>query len=399
MNRKVFGGVMPRPMTVRSMKPSDFPHVRPAHLEIAKKLSSPLLLGPPLCEELIDLVCHVFSEEEADLAQHLSGMKWKAYKEVARVAHRNEEETNEILRSLANEKAVILAKGPRKRKQYRLLPIIPGMFEMCLVSESLETMSEWHKKFIEAIERLYETGYMRGYGDTMPRLVRFLPSTETVSGNPLALPSDRLEVVFDRYDRFAVGNCQCRMTMDVLGKGCGKPLENCIVMGDWAASAIRKGRMREISKKSALERKAEAEYHGLTSWIMNVESTRGQVSCSCCGCCCHAMRLVNEFNVPGWIAPPHFVPVFDLSACNYCGKCAVACPMGAIVVDARQKSTWRIDARCVGCGMCRRVCSDRKAVKMEPVEDYKLPPRSWYAMIAREGYRGVRTALEAWLRR
>ena len=33
------------------------------------------------------------------------------------------------------------------------------------------------------------------------------------------------------------------------------------------------------------------------------------------------MRMVNEFNAPGMIAPPHFLPRLDAAKCTYCGKC------------------------------------------------------------------------------
>ena len=73
----------------------------------------------------------------------------------------------------------------------------------------------------------------------------------------------------------------------------------------------------------------------MVNWIMNVAATKSQCSCSCCGCCCHAMRAIKEFNVPGMIAPPHFLPRLDPAKCVYCGRCAAACPMAAIVVDAQ----------------------------------------------------------------
>ena len=39
----------PRPKTVRPRKRTEFPGVPPVYLDVAEKLSSPLLMGPPLC--------------------------------------------------------------------------------------------------------------------------------------------------------------------------------------------------------------------------------------------------------------------------------------------------------------------------------------------------------------
>ena len=170
-------------------------------------------------------------------------------------------------------------------------------------------------------------------------MVRYLPVGKAIDAHPMALPSDKLEVVLDQFETFGIGQCQCRMAMQVLGRGCGKPLGNCTVMGQWAERGIEEGVLRQVSKKEALEIKREAESHGLVNWMMNVESPRGQCSCSCCGCCCHALRAVNEFNAPGFIAPPHFLPRLDPAKCVSCGRCAKNCPMGAIIVDTGEKGT------------------------------------------------------------
>jgi Na+-translocating ferredoxin:NAD+ oxidoreductase subunit B len=198
----------------------------------------------------------------------------------------------------------------------------------------------------------------------------------------MALPTDKLEVVLDQFEVFGIGQCQCRMAMQVMGKGCGKPLGNCMVMGQWAERGIEEGLMRQVSKKEAIEIKREAESHGLVNWMMNVRSSKGQCSCSCCGCCCHAFRMVNEFNAPGSIAPPHFLPRLDASKCSYCGKCAMNCPMAAIVVDTQHKTYRHLRERCIGCGLCVVACDRQRALAMEPVPDYQLPYRSWYSLIA-----------------
>ena len=70
--------------------------------------------------------------------------------------------------------------------------------------------------------------------NALPAHLESMGSLEAVAraieAHPMALPSDRLEVLLDRYQTFGVGQCQCRMAMKVLGQGCGKPLSNCTVM-------------------------------------------------------------------------------------------------------------------------------------------------------------------------
>jgi ferredoxin len=123
--------------------------------------------------------------------------------------------------------------------------------------------------------------------------------------------------------------------------------------------------------KDALEIKAEAEASGLVSWIENQDPRLGGTSCSCCGDCCHFMRRISEFNVPGRIAPPHFLPRINLEKCNYCGKCALACPMGAVTVDVINNQYTHNIHRCIGCAQCAVACGKLKAIEMESVPDYQ----------------------------
>ena len=162
--------------------------------------------------------------------------------------------------------------GAGDGRRYRLLPVMPGIFEMVLISESPATMSDWHRRFAELIEALFETGYHLDYLDKQtPALARFLPVGAAIAGHPMALPTDRLEVILDRYEVFGVSNCQCRMTSAVKGEACGGPVEVCMSMGSAARRGIEIGIAREISKHQALEIKHEAESHGLVNWILNLE--------------------------------------------------------------------------------------------------------------------------------
>ncbi len=382
VNQGILGPTKPRLKTVRPKTIGDFPGVPQVYLDVARKLSSPMLMGPPLCDELMAFVRHTFTEEEAGVVRQLGQFAGMTAVQIAKAEHRPVEQIEPILHQVSVVKRAIGASGPDGSQKYRLMPIMPGIFEMVLIGVSPENMSEWHRRFAELFEALYETGYVLDYqrGQKHPSpFVRVLSVGRTIEAHPMALPSDYLAVILDRYETFGVGQCQCRLTMQVAGQGCGKPLENCTVMGQWAEQGIRQGWLKQVSRENVLEIKREAESQGLVTWIMNAESLKGQASCSCCGCCCHAMRMVNEFNAPGAMVPAHFLPQFDDARCTYCGKCAENCPMGALVIDLGQRSRRHRTERCIGCGLCAVACGDRAAISMEPVPDYKLPYKSAFA--------------------
>ncbi len=370
IEKGVVGPVQPRLVTLRARTLEDYPGTSRYHLDVLKIYADPLMGGGiPICDEAVALIEHMFTEEEASIMCHIKPGKPASAASISAAACRPLEEVQKILDVLADEKSIIISLEMGGTKIYLALPILPGAFEYTLMTRSMETLNEWQRRFCHLFEKLYETGYAVTREGAIG--VKYLPVGLTMSANPMAYPSDKLEEVFSRYDTFGVTLCQCRIAEEVVGRGCGKPKEVCIGMGPGAARLIQKGRMRRIEMKEALDIKAEAEAQGLVSWIEARDPKYGGSSCSCCGCCCHMMRRISEFNVPGRIAPPHFTPRFDLAKCSYCGRCALSCPMGAITVDTARRKLVHDLKRCIGCAQCAVNCSKLKAIEMKAVPDYQ----------------------------
>lgn len=351
--------------------------ITPAHRKIMRHYASPLLAGPSPSDELLELVCHMFTEDEADLVQHLPPLSARTAAKLARLSGRSEKNARKVMDHLALTKAVILAAG--KPRKYSILPILPGTFEMALMTPDISTRNDWHKQFAEIFERVWDTGFVKDYIKGSRPPVRYLPVNSVQKTLHRAWPSDRLEEILEPFQDFAVGNCQCRMAMQLVGKGCGKPMENCVSIGPFSEIMIRRGFMRKAEKQEVLEIKQDAESHGLVTWMLNeADDLRGNGSCSCCGCCCHGLRSITEFNAPGFISKPHFMPKKNSHKCTNCGKCILACPMSAW----KQGETAPVmdTMRCIGCGLCVVSCSGG-ALELTPVEDAKPPEEDWLRLL------------------
>ena len=337
---------------LRPTRPSDYPHVAGVLAGRGPETRQPAADGPAAVRRTGRAGRTPVTEEEAGVVRHwaCSRPQRRADSPAPNTARWTQVEP--ILRRLAEEKRVIAASGPDGKQPYRLLPIMPGMFEMVLMRPSLDSLTDWHRRFAELFEALYETGYMVDYrGPSTTPWCAILPVGKAIEAHPMALPSDQLEVVLDQFDVFAVGQCQCRIAAEITGHGCDKPKGNCAVMGRWAKGPS-KGLVRQVEQAGNAGHQARGR--GPRHGQLDHERGRDQEPVLL-----FVLRLLlprhavdQRVQRAGALWPRRIsCPAWTRPGASYAAVCP-ACPMGAICRrHAREDpaASGRSDASAAGC--------------------------------------------------
>jgi NAD-dependent dihydropyrimidine dehydrogenase PreA subunit len=149
-----------------------------------------------------------------------------------------------------------------------------------------------------------------------------------------------------------VAPCICRQEQQIVGQGCDKPLEACLIMGPAAVYYLHNDLGREIDQEEALAILVQAEEEGLVLQPANAKESTN--ICMCCGCCCGILTNVKRHPKPTSIVASAFVAALDVEMCVGCGTCERRCQMQALDVDGR-RAVLDLD-RCIGCGLCVTTC-------------------------------------------
>jgi NAD-dependent dihydropyrimidine dehydrogenase PreA subunit len=321
--------------------------------------------GYPRTESGVEMriLRRLFTPEDAELALHLTLLPEEA-RVVARRAGIPVEEAARRLEQMDEKGLIFSMRPPDGPPQYQAQQFAVGVWEF-----QVNRLSE---DLVEDFEEYLPTLWRDEVWQEAPQ-IRTVPIGESLDAQTAVIPYERAEALVQDHKVFAVSNCICRQEMDILGEGCDKPLESCLMFGMSADHGIRTGRSRAISREEALSLLHQAEEAGLVLQPANAKDVA--FICMCCGCCCGVLRSLKRHPHPASIASSPFRASLNVDTCTGCGVCETRCQMGAISLDNGYAV---LDlTRCIGCGLCITTCpAESLSLVRKPDEEQPYVPRN-----------------------
>lgn len=341
-------------------------------------------------KEILEIL---FSPAEAELASKLPIMP-TALRGLAKHLRMPAEELKPKLDAMADRGVVLDIVNPTNGQTlYLLAPPIVGFFEFSMMRAHDKIPRKRMAEALDAYCHGDDTFAKEVFGgDTVVgrALVNETRIDEAVSSD--VLDWERATAILAEAKTFAVALCYCRHKAEHLGKACGTPAETCLSLNAGAEYVIRHNFGRRVERAEALDIMTGARESGLVQVADNVMN-KPTYLCNCCGCCCEQLHAINEWDLQA-VNPSGFLAQPTPDKCSGCARCARACPITAITMQAHRSDHKRknelvpaVDAeRCIGCGVCAGACN-KDSMKM-----VRRPERPYVPKNSVE--RAVRMAVE-----
>jgi electron transport complex protein RnfB len=317
--------------------------------------------GFPATESGVEfrILRRLFTPDEAELTLNLTVIP----EEPARIAKRlrlPEDETAKRLEDMAM-KGLIYRRPPKDGPpQYMATQFVIGIWEYHVNSLDEGLVRDME----EYIPLLLDVKTWK----KVPQL-RTIPVGQSVPVEHAVMPYEAAEELVRSHKRILVAPCICRRERKMVGEGCSRPEESCLVFGGGADFYLENGLGRMISQEEALCILEEADRAGLVLQPSNAQKA-GNICC-CCGCCCGVLRTIKKHPRPADIVSSAFRVSVDRDSCDGCGVCLERCQMEALRLDEGKMAADL--GRCIGCGLCVTTCLtgslilERKPPSEQPV--------------------------------
>ncbi|GBC63553.1 4Fe-4S ferredoxin [Desulfonema ishimotonii] len=334
--------------------------------------------GFPATESGVELriLKRLFTPEEAEIATHLIMMPEPPASIAARVG-RDEAELAPMLEAMS-KKGLIFRTSKDEQKYYMASQFVVGIWEYHL--------NDLDEDLIRDVNEYLPHVMKEGWVDRETKQMRVIPISQSITAEMAVMPYEVAEEIIKKQSKILVAPCICRREHDMVGKGCGKPMETCLVFGGGAHYYADNGLGRFISQEEALAVLKTGLEAGLV--LQPGNSRKPMNICMCCGCCCQILKNLRNIDSPAKAVHSNYYAEVDEENCTACGACVERCQMDAITVE----DTAQINLdRCIGCGLCVTDCpTDAMTLRQKGEADQYVPPKNvveTYMNMARE--RGI----------
>lgn len=321
----------------------------------------------------IPLLKRLFTPDEAELALHTT-INRETPETIAARAGRAVGEVEARLEAMARKGLIFPARTSEGAALYQAAPFVVGIYEF-----QVNTMDE---ALIHDLNEYWGSLRRRRPVRTIPQM-RTIPVGQSIEARHEVLPYERVDALLAAEGRFAVAPCICRKEARLSGRGCGAPMESCLVFGEWADYYVRTGRARAIDRAEAGRILAAANEAGLVLQPSN--SREVAFICCCCGCCCGVLQGLQHRRRPADAVVNSCIAHFEAEACIACGVCVERCQMQA-VAEVDGQIVFKAQ-RCIGCGLCVTTCpTGALALVQKPEYDPSRVPETleetWHIIVS-----------------
>ena len=290
----------------------------------------------------IRILKRLFTSEEAELAQKLSLIPEDA-EAIAKRTKKKKKDTADLLEKMSQKGLVYRIEKNGRPSLYMATQYVIGIWEY--------HVNDLDPNLIRDMEEYLPTLFNIDTWKKVPQL-RTVPVGASIPVELDVMPYEKAEELVRSHNKFLVAPCICRKERTMVGEGCEKPVESCLVLGSATDYYLKNGLGRKIEKEEVLEILKEADKHGL---VLQPSNSQKIVNiCCCCGCCCAVLRTVKKHPKPAEIVSSAFTVAYDSDLCTNCQVCVNRCQMEAISISD-DSVEYNFD-RCIGCGLCVSTC-------------------------------------------
>lgn len=323
------------------------------------------------CNEFYDLVCYLFTPEEAEIAVAMPLGNATVEEIAANLPAKDVKKLAAQLETMG-DKGLIHIREKDGKKLYEGLPFVPGITEFQL----MRGLNDEHHRKVAQLLRDYAKAMMAAFMSANPPKIesfapgRKVPVDKEIEHKTTIVPLAELKELLRKTDYISVGTCICRHQAALLGKPSDKPVNNCMILGESAQFATERGFTTRLTTEEAIKRIEEAEEAGLIHSFANSPDMFTNLLCNCYKDRCMIVRGASKSPVPSMAVNARWVIKVKDDDCTACEACIPRCQMDALKIV--EDKLVREEMRCIGCGICMWACPT-DALVLEPRPASKIP--------------------------